>query len=316
MPNLKDIRRRIKSVQSTKKITQAMKMVAAAKVKRAENKVKANRPFSSELNRIFTDVYEALKNQTAELDGSVYKNILRDAPVKNVGIVVMSSDRGLCGAYNASIIRQALQLQKKYEEAGITPKFFLVGNKIIRSFKLYSNAEVLGSLGNMTAAPTPDDSRDISHQLVKAFQDHKIDAVQILYTRFKSMISYQVTLKPVFPVKGLIPELEHLLPAPEDMYPLNRHMALLPGVRPETLLEPNASEVLDTLVPLYLSNQFYNALLEASASELAARMTAMSNASNNAAEMIGKLTLIYNKARQASITQEILEIVSGANALA
>jgi len=315
MPNLKDIRRRIKSVQSTKKITQAMKMVAAAKVKRAENKVKANRPYAHELNRVFAEVYDAVKNQTAQLDGSKYKDLLREKPVKSVGIVVMTSDRGLCGAYNANVVRQALQIQKSYESDGITPKFFLIGNKIMRSFKLYSNAEVLGMMGNITAAPSLHDARDISNLLVQAFDDGKIDAIQILYTQFKSMISYQVTLKPVFPVKGLFPECMHQAPTPDTMYVNDVHAEKNPGALPEMLLEPDAAQVLDTLVPQYLSNQFYSTLLESSASELAARMTAMSNASKNAGEMIDKLTLIYNKARQAAITQEILEIVSGANAL-
>lgn len=315
MPNLKDIRRRIRSVKSTQKITQAMKMVAAAKVKRAENRVKANRPYAEELRLVFREVYESMKNQASQLDESRYGELLTERPVKNLGIVVLSSDRGLCGSFNANIIKQAFQLDTRYPEEGITPKFYLVGNKVIRSFKRYSESTVLGTMGNMTVAPSFQNANEIANTLVKAYHNREIDAIHILYTRFVSLISYKVTLKPVFPLKGIIEEIEHAITPVEEVYDRDMIYSNV-GLRAETLLEPEPTAVLDTLIPLYLSNQFYNALLESSASELAARMTAMSNATNNAAEMIDKLTLQYNKARQASITQEILEIVGGANALA
>lgn len=313
MPNLKDIRRRIKSVKSTQKITQAMKMVAAAKVKRAETRVKANRPYADELRVIFRDVYEAMKNQAGVLAETRYGELLRERPVKNVGLVVMTSDRGLCGSYNANIIKQALQLDQRFRDEGITPKFYLVGNKIIRSYPHYSESEILGTSGGVTVAPTHEDAREIGQVLFDAYHNGKIDAIQVLYTRFVSMISYKVTLKPVFPLKGLIEEVERII-LPEEAYVRESEYDKAPN-RAETLLEPDAVQVLDNLIPLYLSNQIYACLLEASASELAARMTAMSNATNNASEMIDKLTLIYNKARQATITQEILEIVGGAEAL-
>lgn len=314
MPNLKDIRRRIKTVKSTQKITQAMKMVAAAKVKRAENRVKANRPYAEALRNIFRDVFESMKNQASQLDQSRYGDLLTERPVKKIAVVVLTSDRGLCGSYNATIIKQALLLDKQYKEQGITPKYFLVGNKAIRSFKRYSDSEILGSLGNISAAPSIEDAHEIANTLIKMYHQHEIDAVQALYTRFVSMISYKVTLKPVFPIKGLVDEIQHIITPVTDIYETD-FTPPKEGTKAETLLEPDPVSVLDTLIPLYLSNQFYIALLEGSASELAARMTAMSNASNNAAEMIDKLTLVYNKARQASITQEILEIVSGAAAL-
>lgn len=314
MPNLQDIRRRIRSVRSTQKITQAMKMVAAAKVKRAEHRVKANRPFADELTVVFREVYESMKNQLSELQGSRYSELLAERPIRNVGVVVMASDRGLCGSFNASVIKQALQLDNRYKSEGLTPKYYLVGNKLIRAFKSFGGSGSLGSIGDMTSAPTFADASAVANVLVDAFLAGEIDAVQILYTRFNSMISYKLTLKPVFPLKGLIDEIQHVFPSLEEAYTDQFIKPSLP-TRAETLLEPNPVKVLDTLVPQYLANQIYNALLESSASELAARMTAMSNASNNAQEMIGKLTVIYNKARQASITQEILEIVGGAEAL-
>jgi F-type H+-transporting ATPase subunit gamma len=188
---------------------------------------------------------------------------------------------------------------------------------MIRSFGADSTSGKLGTMGNISSAPTAHDSREIARVLTEAYQKGEIDAIQVLYTRFVSMISYKVTLKPIFPLKGLIEEVQHdFMRVDEGIYNKeDLHLDDTPAIAPQTLLEPNPVAVLDELVPLYLSNQLYNALLESSASELAARMTAMSNASKNAAEMIGKLTLVYNKARQAAITQEILEIVGGAEAL-
>ncbi len=317
MPSLKDIRRRIRSVKSTQKITQAMKMVAAAKVKRAENLVKANRPYAQEVRLIFRDVYEAMKTNARLLEGSRYADLLTERPVKKVAIIVLSSDRGLCGSYNANIIKHTLLLEKRYRQEGIVPTFYLVGNKMIRAFRSISEADLIGQSANISSAPTPHDANLIAEQLMEAYHRGEFDGLQILYTQFISMISYKVTLKPLLPLKGLIEEINHTIVPVEDIYNLDLGEAKrqTQGIKPETLLEPNPAQVLDTLIPLYFSNQIYISLLESSASELAARMTAMSNASSNAAEMIGKLTLVYNKARQASITQEILEIVSGAQAL-
>lgn len=290
-----------------------MRMVAAAKVKRAETQVKANRPYAEELRVVFEDVYAGMKNQATQLNGSRYGDLLTERPIKNVGLVVLSSDRGLCGSYNASIIKQALLLDKRYQAEGITPKFYLIGNKIIRSFRSYSQSEVIGTSGNITAAPNHHNADDIATRLFEAYHAGEIDAIQILYTQFISMISYRVMLKPIFPLKGIIPEAEPIITPEAAEVDESRRIPL--PLRSETLLEPDPAQVLDILIPLYLSNRIYIALLEGAASELAARMTAMSNASNNAAEMIDKLTLVYNKARQASITQEILEIVGGAEAL-
>lgn len=314
MANLKDIRRRIKTVKSTQKITQAMKMVAAAKVKRAETRVKANRPYTNELRLLFEDVYEAMKSEVGRLEGSRYADLLIERPVKNLAIVVVSSDRGLCGAYNANVTKQALQLAKQCAAEGVTPKFYVVGNKLIRSFKSYCDAEVLGTSGNISSAPQPHDASLIAQTLTEAYKKGEIDGIQVLYTRFQSMISYKVTLKPIFPLKGVIQEASHLI-APEMAYVKETTELQATPLHAETLLEPSPVAVLDTLIPKYLGNQIYNALLESSASELAARVTAMSNASNNAADMIGRLTIQYNKVRQASITQELLEIVGGAEAL-
>jgi F-type H+-transporting ATPase subunit gamma len=311
MPNLKDIRRRIKSVKSTQKITQAMRMVAAAKVKRAENRVKAARPYSAELRAIFSNVFNEMRNHLAEISSSRYSELFKPRPVKNVGIIVYSSDRGLCGSYNSAVIRQAFRLERELKERGLNPKFFLVGNKVIQAFNRYSTSEVLGQIGGMTSAPTVADANRIAETMTQAFLDGKIDTIDVLSTKFVSMISYKVQVSPVVPVKSFIDWEPELVPSFDDIHhtvPANR-------LHSELLLEPSPVETLDKLVPMYLSNVAYILLLEAAASELAARMTAMSNATNNAGDMINRLTIQYNKLRQASITQEILEIVGGAEAL-
>lgn len=311
MANLKDIRRRIKSVKSTQKITQAMRMVAAAKVKRAENRVKAARPYSAELRKVFSDVFNEMRNHLNEISASRYLELFKPRSVQNVGIIVYSSDRGLCGNYNSAVIRQAFRLERELKERGLTPKFYLVGNKIIQAFNRYSDSEILGQMGNMSSAPTVADANQIAETMTQAFLEGKIDTIDVLSTKFVSMISYKVQISPVVPVTSFIDWEPELVPSYEDIH------YTVPGNRlqPELLLEPSPVGTLDQLVPMYLSNVAYILLLEAAASELAARMTAMSNATNNAGEMINKLTIQYNKLRQASITQEILEIVGGAEAL-
>jgi F-type H+-transporting ATPase subunit gamma len=311
MPNLKDIRRRIKSVKSTQKITQAMRMVAAAKVKRAENRVKAARPYSIELRKVFSAVFQEMSNHFQAISSSRYLELFRPRTVQNIGIIVYTSDRGLCGNYNSAIIRQAFRLEREIKSRGLTPKFYLVGNKAIQAFSRYSTSEILGKSANMTSAPTVQDANMISEIMSKAFLSGKIDTIDVLSTHFISMISYKVQMTPVVPVRSHIDWEPELVPSLDDIH----HSVPANKLKPEMLLEPNPVEMLDKLVPMYLSNLFYTLLLEAAASELAARMTAMSNATNNAGDMINRLTILYNKVRQAAITQEILEIVGGAEAL-
>lgn len=312
MPSLKDIRRRIKSVKNTRKITLAMKMVAAAKVKRAEMRLQANRPFADELRLVFSEVYEAMKNRPDQLYGSRYGELLQERPIKRMGVVMVSSDRGLCGSYNANVMKSLVKYHQNCTANGIEPAYYLVGNKLIRSFSRYCDGTLLGQKGGITSAPELMDCQVIAQDLVQAFLDNKIDAIQVVYTRFVSMLSYKVTVQNMLPLRGQIDQVRHqILPEEAQVMETDIH----PPMRPETILEPDAVSVLDTLLPQYFSNILYNCLLESSASELAARMTAMSNASKNASELIDKLTIVYNKARQASITQEILEIVGGANAL-
>jgi len=311
MPNLKDIRRRIRSVKSTQKITQAMRMVAAAKVKRAENRLKSARSFAAELRAVFDTVYRDLissPESREKLADSKFAGLFQAREVKTVGLIIYSSDRGLCGSYNSTLIRQAVRIERELKARGLTPKLFLVGNKAIQAFTRYSNSEIIGKIAHMTAAPSMQDAMVIADTMTQALLDGRIDTIDILSTHFRSMISYKVQVTPVIPIDPL-----HL-----DDIEINQPVVdrpSQPGPQPLLEMEPSPIRSLDALAPMYIRNVAYILLLEAAASELAARMTAMSNATNNAGDMINRLTIQYNKLRQASITQEILEIVGGAEAL-
>ncbi len=312
MPNLKDIRRRIKSVKNTQKITQAMRMVAAAKVKRAEARVKAARPYSQALRQMFALVYNDVKSRPDEFETSQFAKLLEPRNIKNIGVVAVSSDRGLCGSFNSSVIRQTLKLDKGIIQNNLTPKFYTVGRKVTSAIKRYSDSTVLGSLMGMTAAPSPSHAKLIANTLTEQFLAGEIDTIQVLSTHFKSMIAYKLQLTPLLPMDV---ESNPWLSEYADINAVDS-LSSTKGLSPELMLAPKGVDVLDELIPLYLSQVIYELLLESTASELAARMTAMANATKNAGDMIAKLSVQYNKARQTAITQEILEVVSGANALA
>lgn len=307
MANLKDIKTRILSVQNTKKITRAMKMVAAAKVKRAEATVKSARPFAEELMVIFRRMLSAvngeysLENLHVKKAIDNYAVLLEKREIKSVGLVVMTSNKGLAGAYNANIIRRTLSMVDEYNEKGIAVKLFVVGQKGISGLKrkiANKNCEILKTYLSVANNVTSTGALLIAEDLADYFVDNKIDKIEVLTTRFKNMMSYSVQNWEVLP---LSPEIEE-----------NDGKG---GIDPLMLFEPNVHGILQSLVPMFITNIIYQALLEAQASELASRMTAMSAASNNAEEMIRLLSIDYNKARQWAITQELVEIVSGANAL-
>jgi len=291
MANLKAIRNRIKSVQATQKITSAMKMVAAAKVRRAQMRVNAARPFTSRVIKLLREVVR----DTAPVDLNELP-LLMARPVKKVGIIVLSSDRGLCGSYNPSVFRVVLERIEKLRQEGKEVGLITVGMKaqlFFRSVKV----EKMKTYSLLPAIPTVEEAKLIADQAAEMYIRGEVDAIEIIGTHFISMLRSEVVDTEFLPV--------HLPQAQE-------HKAM----EPQMLFEPSIQEVLEKqLLPKYIENVIYQALLEASASELAARMNAMTNASNNARDLISSLTLIYNKARQASITQELLEIVGGAEAL-
>lgn len=305
MTNLKDIKNRIQSVENTKKITRAMKMVAAAKVKKAENSVKAGRPFSEELIKAFKKLLGAVSDSSAnglkiKLAIENYPELLRKREVKTAGFLVVTSNKGLAGAYNANIIRNVLKQIHEYKEKGIVCKLFIVGQKGIASIKRKAvelNVEILKTYTQVANEISAAGAEYIAEDLAENFVSGKIDTIEIFTTKFKNMMSYSAEKWELLPICIECEESKQ------------------PELEPVMLFEPSEQSILQKIVPLYITNTIYQALLEAQASELASRMTAMSAASNNAEEMIRTLTIDYNKARQWAITQEILEVVSGADAL-
>ncbi len=301
MANLKDIKNRIQSVESTKKITRAMKMVAAAKVKRAENAVKSSRPFTAELNTMFAKLLNSsgnLSDCNIKIKKAIdnYPCLLKTRPVDEIGILVITSNKGLAGAYNANIIRKTVKLVEEYSTQGIKSKLFIVGQKGISVLKKkckHLNCEIVGEYFNAANDPTPASALVITEDIAKYFVEEKIDRIEIVTTRFKNMMSYFVEDWVVLPVNP--PETTHT-------------------IDPLMEFEPNLHFILQKIVPLYITNIIYQALLEAQASELASRMTAMSAATTNAEKMLQELSIQYNKTRQTAITQELIEVVSGANA--
>lgn len=300
MANLKDIKNRINSVENTKKITKAMKMVAAAKVKRAESTVKSARPFSDELLGLFKTLLDkvdvSVSNGThPERAIDDYAELLSKREIKSVGILVITSNKGLAGAYNANLARAVHKEILENKEKGLNTVLYVAGIKGISALKhLPEGARVAKTYVQVVETPTSGGSDMIAQDIATDFVAGDIDEIKVITTRFNNMMSYSISESTLIPV-----DLEHV--EAKELHPLME-------------LEPSASHVLQTLVPMYLSNSIFQALLEANASELASRMTAMSAASNNAEEMITDLTINYNKARQAAITQELVEIVSGANA--
>lgn len=313
MANLRTIKDRISSIVNTQKITRAMKMVAAAKVKKAENATRASRPFALELHKIFSraivgvdiTALEPVKTPRAIEN---YPELLKSREVKTLGLLVITSNKGLAGAYSTNVVRYTLQRIKKAVAEGQKVKLFLVGQKSIAPIK---NAQrtldfeikktytrIMDDLSSASAVMLAED-------IAEAYVTYEIDGIEIITTRYKNMMTYKVEdweLLPAFEPDGKVKKFRD-----EDKDEHSTHAL--------TEFEPSATALMQKIVPMYISNIIYQALLEATASELASRMTAMSAAVNNANEMIRVLTIDYNKARQAKITQELTEVISGADAL-
>ncbi len=312
MPNLLDIRDRISSIKNTKKITGAMKMVAAAKVKKSENKVKAARPFAKALVSAFTralassDGDYSLAGLKVERAIDNYPELLKTRMIQNVGLLVVTSNKGLAGAYNANLIRYALKKAESLKEQGLGVKLFIVGQKGVSGIRRKAEQagyEIVKKYTKISQEPNSSNAIVIAEDMAEAYINGQIDSIEIITTRFKTMMSYQVDQWPILPVEKIMHDFQESEEA-------HTH-----AIDPLMIFEPNVNSILQKLVPMFITNIIYQALLEATASELAARMTAMSAATNNADDMIRTLTIDYNKARQSAITNEILEVVSGADAL-
>lgn len=321
MANLRSIKDRINSIKNTQKITRAMKMVAAAKVKRAENAVKASRPFTLELYEMFCWAYkETLKNKCDKIKTQNnidnFPALLEKRDVKSVGLVIISSNKGLAGAYCANIVRYSLNLIKKLKDEGKNVCVYLVGQKAVPAIKnaqAQYGFEIKKTYVNILDDINSSSAYVIASLLADDYIKGDIDSIELVTTRYKNMMTY-------------IAESWQLLPAVTDdervrefrNKELDDELKISHDshkIEPLSEFMPSLQSVLSTIVPMFITNVVYQALLEAQASELASRMTAMSAATNNASDMINSLTIEFNKERQAKITQEITEVISGAGAL-
>ena len=307
MANLKSIRQRIKSVQATQKITRAMRMVAAAKVRRAQARVQAARPFTKAVVEMLCAAMEAAS--PADLHDLP---LLQARPVKKVALIVLSSDRGLCGSYNTNVFREALSRVHALKEEGKEVALITVGLKAAAFFKSIK-VEKLKSYTLLPAIPSVEEAKLISEYASTQFVNGNVDSVELIGTHFISLLRSEISRAPYLPatIANLNSGTKPLKGEETAQKNITNNK-----ITPIRLFEPSIFELMSKeLIPKYLENVIYQALLEASASELAARMAAMTNASNNARDLISSLTLVYNKARQTGITQDLLEIVGGAEAL-
>ncbi|MCY7385103.1 MAG: F0F1 ATP synthase subunit gamma [Microcoleus sp. CAN_BIN18] len=314
MANLKTIRDRIKSVKNTKKITEAMRLVAAAKVRRAQEQVTATRPFADRLAEVLYGLAERLQFENLDLP------LLKKREVKTVGLLVVSGDRGLCGGYNNNIIRYAENRAKELKAEGVDYKFVLVGRKATQYFQRREQP-IKETYMNLEQIPTAPEAALIADELLSLFLSGTVDRIELVYTKFVSLISSRPVIQTLLPLdpQGLeTPDDEIFrLTSQGGQFQVSREKVTSPmkSLPRDMIFEQDPAQILEALLPLYLNNQLLRALQESAASELAARMTAMNNASENASDLIRSLTLTYNKARQAAITQEILEVSGGAEAL-
>ena len=294
MPNLKDLKTRINSVKSTQKITSAMKMVAAAKLRKAQESAESGRPFAEKMQSVITNLALNANSESASplLIGKKNNN-------KHL-IVMVSADKGLCGGFNSSIARYTRDYIENLDKAGKQYLVYVVGRKAgdVLTQKISNNIfdKEEGIQGNFLKFS---DVETVSKKILSAFSDEKFGSVSIIFNSFVNAITQKVTLKNLIPAE------------------INEKKSSVENKDIERFYdyEPDEKDILDELLPQNITTQIYSALLESSAAELAARMTAMDNATRNAGDMIDNLTLVYNRTRQANITKELIEIISGAEAL-
>ncbi len=315
MANLKEIRDRIKSVKNTRKITEAMRLVAAAKVRRAQEQVLRSRPFADRLARLLENLQTRMRFEDADAP------LLEKRNVEAITLVAVTGDRGLCGGYNTSIIKRTEVRFAELQSKGYKVDLVLIGRKAI-SYFTNRNYPIQASFTGLEQVPTADEAGSIANEVFAEFLSESTDRVEIIYTKFINLVS----CKPV--VQTLLPlDPQGIAEADDEIFRLTTKDGELrvesgsapanaqPELPSDIVFEQTPDQLLNALLPLYLQNQLLRSLQEAAASELASRMTAMNNASDNAKALAKTLTLDYNKARQAAITQEILEVAGGAAAV-
>ena len=304
MANLKAIRKRISSVKSTQKITRAQKMVAGARLTRAQHRIQALRPYAVKTAQVLSDVVGGNGDGESVSQDNAHPLLAR-RPEKTVLLLVITSDRGLCGAFNTNILRAASKIWHEREAAGQSVKIVTIGRKG-RDFFRRRNAPVLEVLSGVWEKLDIEQARNIARKVLAPFVKGDVDSVYVVYNEFKSAMSQRVVAEPLFPLSK---------PAAASNESTDARETPEWAAKSEHLFEPDRGALLERLVPMYVEVSILRALYESQASELGSRMTAMESATKKAAEMIGKYTLIYNRARQAAITTELMEIIGGAEAL-
>jgi F-type H+-transporting ATPase subunit gamma len=290
MPTLRDIRKRLKAIQSTKKITAAMKMVAASKMRRVQDRMLNFRPYSSRMGTVLTDLASVAERELHPLLALRMK--------KNVEVLVIASDKGLCGAFNTNILKAANNYINGLKKEGVGFTLSVVGRKA-RDFFKRRNVPMRNTWLGLSGRIAYVNAQEIAGNIIEGYTGETFDEVVVIYNEFKSMIAQKVTIMKLLPV-GVI---EGETSRKES------------SMTADYLYEPSRAAIFERLLPKYIEIQFYRALLESSAAEEAARMAAMENATKNCSELITKVTLLANKVRQASITKELMDIVGGVEAL-
>jgi F-type H+-transporting ATPase subunit gamma len=293
--SVQDIKRRIRSNENTRKITKAMELVSAAKLRRAEARIEALRPYADRMRELMIGTARATPSRGFPL-------LEAREDVRTVAIVPLTGDRGLAGGFNAQVIRRALGVEREVRGEGQDVRWLVAGKKG-RSTLRFRRYDVLQAWVDFTDRPEYGDAAAIARKLAELFTEREVDRVVIVYNHFVSALTQAVQVEDVLPIP------RHALEEEEEK---SAYEIALEG---DFIYEPEPEEILARLLPTYVETTIYRALLESAASELGARMTAMRNATSNAGELIDRLTLEMNRARQAAITQEILEVVAGAEAL-
>jgi F-type H+-transporting ATPase subunit gamma len=294
--SLQDIRRRITSVKNTRKITKALELVAGARLRRAQQRIEEMRPYADRMQELMVGTARA---------ASSFRNLalLQRREVQRVALLVLTGDRGLAGPFNGQVLRRAFELERQERAEGHEIAWTVIGRKGASTLR-FRRYELAAQWAGFVDKPTYADAQTVAHKLAELYTEGEVDRVVLVYNRFESALVQRVTTT-------------DLLPIPEDVLEAGEE-ELTPreeALRGDFIYEPEPEEILERLLPVYLETEIYRALLESATSFLAAQMTAMRNASKNAGELIDTLTLQMNRARQAQITQEILEIVAGADAL-
>lgn len=292
MPGLKDVKDKIAGVKKTAQITKAMNMVASAKLRGAQEKMESFRPYAEKFAAAMRELSGGIEDANLPL--------MEVREVKHVEIVVVTSDRGLCGSFNSNILKAAERKTAEYEAEGKTVSYVTVGRKGVQGLK--RSGKVRASYNDIMGTFQMFNAREISQDVSQAFLNGESDQVDLIYGRFYSVAMQR-------------PEHEDLLPIKPIEAQEGEEGGQTTGASGSYIYEPNPADIMEELLPLYLNVQIYHAMLEVGASEQAARMTAMDNATNACKDMIHELTQLYNKARQAAVTNELMDIVGGAEAL-